>query len=119
MRHPEGMARRLLIVDDDARFRSLLRMVLEGTADFDVVGEADDGQTALTAARELEPDVVLLDVNLPDSTGFELTPQITAAVVLTSSRGDDTYATLAEQAGARAFLPKHELSPAALVQALD
>jgi DNA-binding NarL/FixJ family response regulator len=114
---------RLLIVDDDARFRALLRMLLEDAPEFDVVGEAHEGQAALVAARELEPDVVLLDVHLPDTTGFDLTPRFAAAgrtpaVVLTSSRGDETYEQLAEQAGASAFVPKHELSVASIRSAL-
>ncbi len=115
--------RRLLIVDDDSRFRKLLRMVLEDAAEFEVVGEAEEGAGALEAARELEPDLVLLDVNLPDTTGFELTPRLAEGagapdVVLISSRGDETYAELAERAGATAFVPKDELSVAALQRAL-
>jgi DNA-binding NarL/FixJ family response regulator len=114
---------RLLIVDDDARFRGLLRMLLEESPDFEVVGEAHEGAAAMVAAKELDPDVVLLDVHLPDTTGFELTPRLAAesgapTVVLTSSRGDETYEQLAHDAGASAFLPKHELSAAAIKQAL-
>lgn len=118
------MTRRLLIVDDDARFRSLLRMLLEDAPEFDVIGEAHEGEAALAAVRELEPDVVLLDVHLPDTTGFDLTPRLAAEagapeVVLTSSRGDETYARLADQAGASAFVPKHELSVASIKRALN
>jgi DNA-binding NarL/FixJ family response regulator len=119
----QPVAKRLLIVDDDARFRALLRMVLEDALEFEVVGEAPEGAAALAAVRELDPDVVVLDVHLPDTTGFELTPQLTttaraAEVVLTSSRGDETYETLARQAGASGFVPKHELSAAAIKNAL-
>jgi DNA-binding NarL/FixJ family response regulator len=118
-----NVAKRLLIVDDDARFRKLLRMVLEDAPEFEVIGEAEQGSSALTAARELAPDVVLLDVNLPDTTGFELTPQLmdggsAPVVVLTSSRGDATYEQLAEEAGAAGFVSKHELSAAAISRAL-
>jgi DNA-binding NarL/FixJ family response regulator len=117
------MAKRLLIVDDDQRFLKLLRMLLEDASEFDVVGEAYEGSTALEAARDLEPDVVLLDVNLPDTTGFELTPRLAGAgggpeVVLTSSRGDSTYEQLAHEAGARGFVSKHDLSAAAISRAL-
>jgi DNA-binding NarL/FixJ family response regulator len=117
------VTRRLLIVDDDSRFRKLLRMVLEDAAEFEVVGEAEEGAAALEATRELGPDLVLLDVNLPDTNGFELTPRLTAEpggpdVVLISSRGDETYAELAAKAGATAFVPKDELSVAALQRAL-
>jgi DNA-binding NarL/FixJ family response regulator len=117
------VAKRLLIVDDDARFRALLRMVLEDAPEFEVVGEAHEGAAALAAASELDPDVVLLDVHLPDTTGFELTPRLTTTarapkVVLTSSRGDETYQELAREAGAVGFVPKHELSAAAIKGAL-
>jgi DNA-binding NarL/FixJ family response regulator len=119
-----GVTKRLLIVDDDPRFRALIREVLEGAAGFEVVGEAHKGSSALEAARELQPDVVLLDVNLPDTTGFELAPQLAAegngpAIVLTSSRGDETYEQLAAQAGASGFVSKFELTPAAISSALD
>src|SRR6478672_1235025 len=105
-----NVAKRLLIVDDDARFRGLARMVLE--AEFDVVGEAGEGVSALAAVRELDPDVVLLDVNLPDTTGFELAPRLISdanrpEVVMTSSRDDASYEQLAQDAGAAAFLSKH------------
>jgi DNA-binding NarL/FixJ family response regulator len=118
------VTRRLLIVDDDARFRELLRMVLEDAPEFEVVGEAQEGSGALEAARELGPDVVLLDINLPDTTGFELVPLLAAEagdpeVVLISSRGDETYEELAQRAGALAFVPKDELSAAAIRRVLS
>lgn len=117
------MPKRLLIVDDDARFRELLRMLLEGAPQFDVVGEAKEGAGALEATRELDPDVVLLDVNLPDAIGFDLVPRLAGddgrpRIVMTSSRGDATYVELAQQAGATGFVPKHELSADALERAL-
>jgi DNA-binding NarL/FixJ family response regulator len=117
------VTKRLLIVDDDPRFRALIRQVLEGAPGFEVVGEANHGSSALEAARELEPDVVLLDVNLPDTTGFELAPQLAAegngpAIVLTSSRGDETYEQLAADAGASAFVSKFDLTPSAISSAL-
>jgi|1186.fasta_scaffold666487_2 DNA-binding NarL/FixJ family response regulator len=113
--------KRLLIVDDDARFRMLARMLLEDADEFEVVGEAPDGDTAVTAARELGPDVVLLDVHLPDTLGFELVPRLKGddgpTVVLVSSRDDDGgYGQLAEQAGAAGFLSKHDFSSAAIAR---
>jgi len=81
----------ILIVDDDQRFRGIARRLLESEG-FDVVGEADDGEAALAAARELEPDVVLLDVHLPDIDGFEVAERLATkggpAVVLTSTRDE-------------------------------
>jgi DNA-binding NarL/FixJ family response regulator len=113
--------KRLLIVDDDARFRTLARMLLEDTPEFEVVGEAPDGGAAITASRELGPDVVLLDVHLPDTLGFELVSEIAGddgpAVVLVSSRDDDGgYTRLAEDAGAAGFLSKHDFSAAAIAR---
>ena len=112
------MTRRLLIVDDDTTFRRLLRLLLEDDPDFEVVGEAPEAAGALAAARELQPDVVLLDVNLPDAIGFDLVPQLDAAVVLTSSRDDDGYALLAHEAGAAGFISKHDLSAGAISRLL-
>jgi DNA-binding NarL/FixJ family response regulator len=84
------MAVRVLIVDDHARFRALARLLLVADG-FDVVGEAGDGAQALVAARALHPDVVLLDVQLPDEDGFAVAGTLAArrpapAVVLVSSR---------------------------------
>ena len=123
-RHDCAVTRRLLIVDDDPRFRHLLRMVLEDAPEFEVVGEAHEGSGALEAARALDPDVVLLDVNLPDANGFDLVPQLVAEagdpeIVLISSRGDATYEDLAQKAGAAAFVPKDELSAAVIKRVLS
>jgi DNA-binding NarL/FixJ family response regulator len=117
------MSRRVLIVDDDSRFRELVRMLLDGASDFEVVGEAPEGGAGVEAARDLGPDVVLLDVNLPDANGFDLVPKITEAgddpaVVIISSRDDSSYAQLAEGAGARGFVSKHELTLDALRELL-
>ena len=85
------MAISVLIVDDHPSFRASARMLLESEG-FDVVGEAEDGKGALIAVRELKPDVVLLDVQLPDIDGPEVAARLAAAnglypaVVLTSSR---------------------------------
>jgi DNA-binding NarL/FixJ family response regulator len=104
---------RILIVDDDKRFRGIARKLLECEG-FDVVGEADDGQAALAAARELEPDVVLLDIQLPDLDGLEVAERIAAnrgpAVVLTSTRDESDFGAELRRSGARGFVPKDELS---------
>jgi DNA-binding NarL/FixJ family response regulator len=105
---------RILIVDDDRRFRGIARALLEAEG-FDVVGEADGGKTALAAARELEPDVVLLDVQLPDIDGFEVAEELAAegnrpAVVFTSTRDESDFGPQLYENGVRGFVPKDELS---------
>jgi CheY-like chemotaxis protein len=112
------MAMTLLIVDDHRSFREVARRVLEAGG-FDVVGVAPDGESALEAVRELRPDVVLLDVQLPGIDGFEVASRLTAggdgpAIVMTSSRERADFGPLVEQSGARGFIHKAELSGAAL-----
>lgn len=108
----------ILIVDDDRRFRGIARELLEAEG-FDVVGEANDGEAALKAARELKPDVVLLDVNLPDLDGFEVAARISAkggpSVVMTSTRDRLDFGTELSRSGARGFVPKDELSAERIV----
>jgi DNA-binding NarL/FixJ family response regulator len=104
----------LLIVDDHAGFRSLARRLLT-VGGFEVVGEAADGRAAIAAARRLRPDVVLLDVQLPDIDGFEVTARLRdggagPVVVLTSTRDRADYGPRVERCGARGFISKAELS---------
>jgi DNA-binding NarL/FixJ family response regulator len=104
----------VLIVDDHPSFRASARMLLQAEG-FEVVGEAEDGASALAAIAELEPDVVLLDVQLPDMDGFDVAARVTAngggpAVVLVSSRDGADFGTLVGSSGARGFIPKAELS---------
>ena len=112
----------MLIVDDHAAFRSAARELLAAEG-YDVVGEAADGASALAAVRELQPDVVLLDVQLPDLNGFEvakaLAEERTApAIVFISSRPPSTFQwRLAADAGWR-FIAKSDLSGEALAAAL-
>ena len=117
------MAPTLLIVDDHAAFRSTARALLEIDG-WTVVGEAGDGTSGLDAARDLKPDVVLLDVRLPDIDGFAVAEQLTAggdgpAVIVTSSSDDPLYPDRALRTGARGFVAKHDLSGAALHRVLD
>jgi DNA-binding NarL/FixJ family response regulator len=112
------MAITVLIVDDHPSFRASARMLLEAEG-FEVVGEAADGLTAIEAVHELQPQMVLLDVQLPDIDGFEVAARLTAngsapAVVLTSSRDVGDLGPLGESAQVRGFIPKSELSGAAL-----
>jgi DNA-binding NarL/FixJ family response regulator len=110
----------VLIVDDHPTFRATARMLLEAEG-YDVVGEAPDGESAITAAGRLEPDLVLLDVNLPDLDGFSVAERITSqagapAVVLVSSRDSSDFGPLVLGSGARGFIPKGELSGAAIAE---
>ena len=112
------MATSVLIVDDHPSFRASARMLLECEG-FDVIGEAEDGLSALDAVSRLHPDVVLLDVQLPDINGFEVAERLTAngsspAIVLTSSRDVEDIGLLAGRDGVRGFIPKSELSGSAL-----
>ena len=107
----------VLIVDDHPSFRANARALLESEG-FDVVGEAADGGSALRAAAELAPQLVLLDVQLPDIDGFEVARRLTSdggpAVILVSSRDGSDFGPLVERSGARGFIPKAELTGAAL-----
>jgi DNA-binding NarL/FixJ family response regulator len=116
------MARTVLIVDDHPSFRTSARRVLED-AGYVVVGEAEDGASALAAARTLRPAVVLLDVQLPDRNGFEVAAGLVnqaeaPVVVLTSSRDGVEFTGMVARSGARGFVPKAELSGRALEELL-
>ncbi|TML28411.1 MAG: response regulator transcription factor [Actinobacteria bacterium] len=110
----------VLIVDDYQPFRDSARGLLE-SGDFDVVGEAEDGHGAVRLAEELRPEVVLLDVHMPDLDGFEVARRLARleqppVVVLTSSRDD--YAALVPGSAAHAFVRKDALSAEALEAAV-
>src|SRR4051812_31565062 len=116
------MAARVLIVDDHPAFRAAARRLLE-LEGYDVVGEAEDGLSALAAARTLRPDFILLDVQLPDLDGFEVAEQLSGdanppAVVLTSSRDRSDYGPCLATSPACGFLPKAELSAAGIADIL-
>lgn len=100
----------ILIADDHPVFRFGLRALLEAQADMVVVGEAESGETAVQMARALQPDVALMDINMPGINGIEATKQITAAsptiaILIITMFDDDTVFT-AMQAGARGYLLK-------------
>ncbi|HEU0023511.1 MAG TPA: response regulator transcription factor [Thermoleophilaceae bacterium] len=112
------MATTILIVDDHPGFRASARMLLEAEG-YEVVGEAGDGRSGMEAAFELRPDVVLLDIQLPDMDGFEVAAGLgnngsAPAVVLISSRAREDLEEQVEASSARGFIPKSELSGAAL-----
>lgn len=108
----------VLIVDDHAGFRATARLLLESDG-WTVVGEAADGTDGLAAAAELAPDLVLLDVGLPDVDGFDVAARLTGrdgapAVVLCSSRDARDFGPLVSRSGARGFISKADLSGSAL-----
>lgn len=111
----------MLIVDDHAGFRASARALLELDG-FVVVGEAVDGASALALAGELEPDLVLLDIALPDTSGFDVAEQLAGApskVILTSSRAQRDLGRRLGRSGALGFIPKDLLSGAALDALLE
>ena len=106
----------IIIVDDHPSFRRCARVLLEEDG-FAVVGEAEDGADALQAIDQLHPDVVLLDVQLPDMDGFAVLERLGPArpqVVLVSSREASDYNGLIRSSGARGFIAKAELTGAAV-----
>jgi DNA-binding NarL/FixJ family response regulator len=117
------MPLRLLIVDDHPSFRASARAILEADG-FTIVGEADNGTAALEAIATLAPDVVLLDVQLPDTSGFDICAQIRAGndgapvVVLVSSRDAADYGPQVAASGAIGFVPKADLSGEAVAALL-
>jgi DNA-binding NarL/FixJ family response regulator len=114
------MTRRVLIVDDHAGFRALARAMLE-RGGFEVVGEAIDGAGTLTAVAQMRPEVVLLDVQLPDVNGFEVARALcdgedAPIVVMTSTRDAEDFGGRLERSGARGFIAKSRLSGSALAE---
>jgi DNA-binding NarL/FixJ family response regulator len=103
---------RILIADDQALVRAGLRMILDAQADLEVIGEAGDGREALQQSRDLEPDVVLMDIRMPGVDGLEATRRLLGGsgpapkvIVLTTFDTDD-YVYEAIRAGASGFLLK-------------
>jgi DNA-binding NarL/FixJ family response regulator len=117
------MSRTVLIVDDHAGFRRLARRVLEDGG-FRVVGEASAGCEAVPAVAALQPEVVLLDVVLPDSDGFAIAERLCSGpspprVILISSRERIDFGARLDSAGAPGFLSKSEFSSAAVAALLE
>lgn len=101
----------LLLVDDHQVVRTGLRMLLEGQPDMKIVGEADSGLQAIEKAKELSPDVIVMDITLPDISGIETTKRIKEAlpgtsVVALTIHEDEQYFFEMLQAGASGYVPK-------------
>jgi DNA-binding NarL/FixJ family response regulator len=114
---------RVLIVDDHPRFRAAARELLED-AGYLVTGEAAGAVAAVAAVADQLPDVVLLDVQLPDGSGFEVASRLSRngegpVVVLVSSREAEDYGRRVALCGARGFLSKSRLSAATLASVLQ
>lgn len=115
--------RRLLVVDDHAGFRASVRLLLQH-GPYEVIGEAADGASGVEAAATLQPDVVLLDIALPDLDGFEVTRRLLASgsraiIVLVSSRDARDYGGRVERSGAHGFIPKARLTSNAISTVMD
>ena len=113
---------RVLIADDQALVRGGFRMILDAQKDVEVVGEASDGREALAQARELDPDVVLMDIRMPELDGLEATRQLvsgdgSARVLMLTTFDLDEYVYEAMKAGASGFLLK-DVRPEQLAEAV-
>jgi two-component system response regulator EvgA len=113
----------ILIIDDHAGFRVQARAILEADG-FLVVGEADDGVSGLAAARTMRPDLVLLDIGLPDIEGFDVAKELAVdgpppLVVLTSTRDASAYGPRLASSRVLGFIPKDELSGARIRALVD
>jgi DNA-binding NarL/FixJ family response regulator len=106
------MGGRAIVVDDHAAFRASARRLLELTG-YDVVAEAGDGASGLALVRELEPELVLLDVALPDMSGFDVADALAdtpSAILLVSSRDPADLGQRAHESRAVGFISKDQLS---------
>jgi DNA-binding NarL/FixJ family response regulator len=111
---PQGV--RVMVVDDQLPFRRAAKAVCMMTPGFDCIGEAESGEQAVELAKELHPDLVLMDINLPGINGIEATRQITAAlpetrVVLLSTYRSEDLPGDACSSGAMCYCHKEEFAP--------
>ena len=115
------MSVRVLIVDDLAPFRGAARLIIEATPGFEVAGEVGSGEESLETVRDLKPDLVLMDVNLPGIDGVEAGRRIVAdepstVVVLVSTRDGEDVGSIVADSGAAAYLAKARLTSEALTE---
>ncbi len=120
----DGGSVRVLIVDDQEPFRMAARMVVEATDGFEVAGESETGEAAVEMARDLNPDLVLMDVNLPGINGLDATRQILkdsdrVIILLLSTYEEAEYAPRAAECGAAAYIPKSSFGPDRLADAWE
>ena len=115
--------RRVIVVDDHPSFRRCAKALLLSEG-FEVVGEAEDGESALVLAAELSPDLVLVDIQLPGISGFDVVSRLhehdpELAIVLVSSRDQSAYGSAIGTSGALGFITKADLSRGALARVLE
>lgn len=118
-----GVQTSVLIVDDHPSFRRAARRLLEREG-FTVTGEAADGSTAIEESLRLAPDLILLDIQLPDMDGFEVTRRLTSypgspIIILVSSRDATDYGDKVRRAPARGFIGKADLCAEAITELLQ
>ena len=104
----------ILTADDDQRFQAIVRRCLEENPDFSLVGQVADGEQAVRLARELQPDVVLMDISMPRLNGLEATRQIKARqpetkIIIVTLHDEEAYQKAAAENGADSFLCKKTL----------
>ena len=105
---------KIVVVEDHAEIRRLVRIILHRPPEWELVGEAVDGMAAVELVNELQPDIVIMDVDMPRLNGIEATKQITSRlpqsrVIGFSGYSDATTRTAMKEAGAVAFVPKHDI----------
>jgi DNA-binding NarL/FixJ family response regulator len=111
------MTVRVLIVDDQQPFRLAARMVVEATDGFEVAGESETGEDSVEKAKDLHPELVLMDVNLPGINGLDATRRIlqdsegSVVILLLSTYEEEEYAPKAAECGAAAYIPKAAFGP--------
>ena len=120
----EVKAVRVLVVDDQVPFRNAAKTVVRVTPGFEVVGEAESGEQAVELAASLEPDLVLMDINLPGIDGIEALRRITAArpetvAFLVSTIKENDLPADARSCGAAAYISKETLEPSILQRLWD
>ena len=109
------MAITILAVDDDRSFRGILGSLLSQDSGVDLIGEAENGEEAVRVSRELQPDVVLMDITMPRVNGFDATRKIKSdrpetKVIMLTIYSNDYYERVAIESGADGFIPKKRLS---------
>jgi DNA-binding NarL/FixJ family response regulator len=123
MPSPAHPGQRVLVVDDDLEFGTAASLLLVASG-YDVVGQPGTAADGLSAALALRPDVVLLDISLPDGNGFDVAKQLTelespAALIMISSRESSGFTAAACESGALGFVPKSKFSVSSIRALLD